>query len=101
MKKTALAILVAFLLTIVSGYAAPKPRIAPPPLRVEVITVRPSPNHVWVAGYWKWAGVNYVWVESRWVKVKPNKAWVPGNWKQVGSYWAWTPGRWEKIKKNN
>jgi hypothetical protein len=97
MKKTALAILAAFFLTIVSGYAAAKPRNAPPPLRVEVIVVQPSPHHVWVAGYWKWSGVNYAWVEGRWVKVKPNKAWAPGNWKLLGSYWAWTPGRWEKI----
>jgi hypothetical protein len=97
MKKTAVAMLAAFFLTIVSGYAGTKPRIAPPPLRVEVIVVQPSPHHVWVAGYWKWSGVNYSWVEGRWVKVKPNRAWVPGNWKLLGSFWAWTPGRWEKI----
>jgi hypothetical protein len=33
MKKTALAISAAFFLTIVFGYAAAKPRIAPPPFR--------------------------------------------------------------------
>jgi len=98
MKKTALTILAAFILGMASGYAATKPRIAPPPLRVEVIVLRPSPHHVWVGGYWKWAGLNYVWVEGRWVKAKPNRIWVPGTWAHVGSYWAWTPGRWEKVK---
>lgn len=99
MKKTTLAILAALLLTIVSGCAATKPRIAPPPFRVEVLTIRPGLHHVWVAGYWKWSSVNYIWVEGRWVKVKPNRAWIPGDWRLVGSYWARTPGRWENIKK--
>ena len=98
MKKTACVVLAVFFFTLVSAYAGTKPRIAPPPLRVEFMKIRPTPNHVWVAGYWKWAGVNYAWVEGRWVKAKPNRAWVPGNWKLVGSYWAWTPGRWEKVK---
>jgi hypothetical protein len=97
MKKTALVVLAAFILGTASGYAATKPRLGPPLLRVEVITLRPGPNHVWVAGYWKWSGLNYAWSEGRWVKVKPNRAWAPGKWKQVGSYWAWTPGRWERI----
>ncbi len=98
MKKTACVVLATLVLSIVSFSADAKPRIAPPPLRVEVIPVSPTPNRVWLAGYWKWAGVNYAWVEGRWVKAKPGKAWIPGTWVQKGSYWAWTAGRWEKIK---
>ncbi len=97
MKKTALVLMAAFFLTIVSATAATKPRIAPPPLRVEVITVQPGPHHVWVAGYWKWSSINYTWIEGRWVKAKANRTWVPGNWKRMGSFWAWTRGHWEKI----
>ncbi|MCX6569542.1 MAG: hypothetical protein NT147_10935 [Candidatus Aminicenantes bacterium] len=78
MRQTALAILAALFLTSASGFTAVKPRIA-------------------LAGYWKWSGVNYTWVEGRWVKVKANRAWVRGNWKLMGSFWAWTPGRWDKI----
>jgi len=98
MKKTACVVLAVFFFTLVSAYAGTKPRIAPPPLRVEFMKIRPTPNHVWVAGYWKWAGVNYVWVEGRWVKAKSVRAWVPGSWEQRGSYWAWKAGRWEKIQ---
>jgi len=98
MKRTALLVLAVFGLTILSVYAGTKPRIAPPPPRVEVIPEGPTPYYVWIAGYWKWAGVNYAWVEGRWVKPKPGKAWVPGTWQKKGSYWAWTAGRWEKIK---
>jgi len=36
-------------------------RVGPPrPVR-EVVMVRPSPRHVWVAGYHRWTGVRYDW----------------------------------------
>jgi hypothetical protein len=98
MKKTALAVVAVFFMAVLSGYAGTKPRIAPPPPRVDVVPDSPTPYHVWIAGYWKWAGINYVWVEGRWVKPKPGKAWVPGKWVKKGSYWAWTAGRWQKVK---
>ncbi len=98
MKKTAWVLLAVFFLTVFSLYAESKPRIAPPPPRVEEAKIRPSPNHVWTAGYWKWAGVNYVWVEGRWIKNKPGRVWVAGVWTLKGSFWEWTAGRWEKIK---
>jgi hypothetical protein len=49
-----------------------------------------------IPGYWKWAGVNYEWVDGRWVKAKKNRVWVPGTWERVGARWAWTPGKWVK-----
>jgi hypothetical protein len=100
MKKTAGVVLAVFFLSMISVCAETKPRIAPPPLRVEAIKIGPTPNHVWVAGYWKWAGVNYVWVEGRWVKPKPGRVWVSGTWALKGSFWVWTSGRWEKVKKD-
>jgi hypothetical protein len=45
--------------TVVSG-----PR---PPDRVEVVTVRPSPAHVWVHGRWEHRPHGWVWIEGRWV----------------------------------
>lgn len=32
----------------------------------EVVTVAPSPAHVWVRGYWFWGGVNWRWHHGRW-----------------------------------
>jgi hypothetical protein len=37
-----------------------------PPDRVEVITVRPSPEHVWSRGRWEHRGEAWVWVGGRW-----------------------------------
>ena len=41
-------------------------RNAPPPLRTEVITVAPSPRHVWVPGYWTWGDDDWVWQSGDW-----------------------------------
>lgn len=99
MKKTAFVLLAVFVLAAASGVAADqKPRVGPPPLRVESPTLQPSPNHVWMPGYWKWAGINYEWVEGRWVKAKKDKVWVPGTWEPNGSFWVWKPGKWTKVK---
>jgi hypothetical protein len=40
----------------------------PPPLRHEVVVVRPGPGYVWVPGYWDWRPVRhrYVWVSGVW-----------------------------------
>jgi hypothetical protein len=36
--------------------------------RVEVVTARPSPEHVWVAGRWERHGDDgWIWIDGRWV----------------------------------
>ncbi|HPW17192.1 MAG TPA: YXWGXW repeat-containing protein [Candidatus Aminicenantes bacterium] len=100
MKKTLFAPAAVFFLAVAFAAADSKPRVAPPPLRVEAPTLQPSPAHVWVPGYWKWAGINYEWVEGRWAKAKAGRVWAPGVWENKGSYWAWTPGKWEKVKSD-
>ena len=68
---------------------------APPAPRVEIRRATPGPDHVWVAGYWKWSGRNHVWVNGTWVK-KPHRgaAWVPGHWQKLRGGWKWIPGHW-------
>ena len=39
---------------------------APPPTRVEVITVRPHRNAVWVGGHYVRSGHQRVWVSGHW-----------------------------------
>jgi hypothetical protein len=98
MRKTAWVVMSVLCLGAISGLAGEQPRVAPPPLRQEAQTLRPSPAHVWIPGYWKWASFNYQWVDGRWVKAKPNRIWVPGVWEPVGNRWVWKPGHWEKVK---
>ncbi len=56
-------------------------QIAPPQLRVEVPPPAPSGNHVWVPGYWSFAGGQYVWVSGSYVVApQPTARWVPARW---------------------
>ena len=67
----------------------------PPPRKVEVIGVAPSPSHVWVAGHWDWQGGNYHWVPGHWTKRPHVRAkWIPGHWKHTRRGYVWRPGHW-------
>src|SRR4249919_2607460 len=69
----------------------------PPPARVEVMTVAPSPGHFWVGGYWRWDGHKHVWTAGHWVKARPGQVWVREHWAHRGNEWFFTAGHWVKA----
>jgi hypothetical protein len=68
--------------------------IAPPAVRFEARPVAPSPNHVWVSGYWGWAGGKHVWQAGRWIPPRPGHVWVDAHWANEGGQWVFTEGHW-------
>ena len=79
-----------------SGPHAQGIRDAPPPLRREVMTGRPSPRHIWIAGYWRHDGRAYAWVPGRWDKPpREGVAWIAPRWESREGVWVFTEGRWE------
>jgi hypothetical protein len=66
-KKRIIAFVV---LLAVIGVVNCAPTMPPPPNRVEIVTVKPYPDAVWVAGHWKWSRWYHEWV------------WVPGHWRR-------------------
>jgi hypothetical protein len=69
----------------------------PPPLRHEMVVVRPGPHHVWVPGYWDWAPArhDYVWVGGRWVRPRHRHAvWVGPRWERRGHETFYIRGHW-------
>jgi len=72
-------------------------RVAPPPLRREVIIAAPGPRErfAWIEGYYRWDGHDYDWVPGRWIE-RPGRyhAWVPGHWVRGGGGWFWREGHW-------
>ncbi len=98
MRRIALAVFCLVLFSALSLPAGAQPRVGPPPPRLEAPTLQPGPAYVWITGYWKWTGINYEWVDGRWVKGKPGKVWVAGSWEQSGARWVWKPGKWVKPK---
>jgi len=69
----------------------------PPPLRHEVVVVRPGRNYVWVPGYWDWvpARHDYVWIGGRWVRPHRRHAvWVGPRYERRGHDTFYIRGHW-------
>ena len=67
----------------------------PPPIRVEVMTERPSGEHVWVGGHWRSNGNDYAWVAGGWVRPdEGHKEWVEGRWEHEDRGWHYIDGHW-------
>jgi hypothetical protein len=68
---------------------------APPALQPEVVLAQPSPNYVWVAGYWTWHTNGYQWVAGHWeLPPRPGSVWVAPTWQQQGNAYKFTEGYW-------
>jgi len=72
------------------------PTAPPGAIAENVPDERPSPQAVWVPGYWAWdAGQRvYIWVSGCWRVVPAGKRWVPGYWTPTDKGWVWTSGYW-------
>ena len=68
---------------------------APPPPRHEHRGYRPSPDYIWVDGYWAWHGHNHEWVAGRW-EMPPHGRhyWVAPRWEQHGGSYVFIEGSW-------
>jgi hypothetical protein len=67
---------------------------APPPPQIEVIPAAPSPNHLWIAGYWGWRDGRHFWYPGRYELRRPGLSWQAPAWGRYGRYWRYSPGRW-------
>ncbi|HEY2805452.1 MAG TPA: hypothetical protein VGI92_06285 [Gemmatimonadales bacterium] len=101
-RKTGLqALLVGSLIAVSACASNPAPgRVevvdrSPPVAVVETYGVAPSPRHVWVAGYYRWEGGNYVWAPGHW-EVPPGRyhRWEAGRWVHARRGWYFREGRW-------
>ena len=70
----------------------------PPPVPVEetVIEPAPSPEYVWVAGYYDWRGGHWQWKKGHWSKPPHNGAvWVAPKYSSYHGHYVWVPGGWQ------
>lgn len=77
-------------------YAGGIVMVAPPPPRVEVYDVPPTPGFVWIGGYWNWVGDRHEWVAGHWQAPRPGRHWVAHQWVRKGDGWHMQRGHWER-----
>jgi WXXGXW repeat (2 copies) len=75
------------------AYYAPVP---PPPARVESHGLPPSPDQVWIAGYWAYENGHHVWRDGHWEKPpRANARYIEPRWDRKGNQYAFREGRWK------
>lgn len=74
--------------------SAPPPIPAAPQVQ-EVVVTAPSPEAVWVPGYWSYRGRGYVWVAGHWEMPPPShRNYVVGHWERRGHRTYWVESYW-------
>jgi hypothetical protein len=67
----------------------------PPPPPSEVAYAQPSPDAVWVPGYWFFDGYSYVWASGCWQVPPPyHYAYVSPHWAYRGGGYVFVRGYW-------
>lgn len=82
-------------------YEGPVVMVEPPPPRVEVIGVAPSPGYFWVSGIWVWTNNDYVWRPGYWERPREGYRWKKGNWKRHDKGWRMERGHWERNRRGH
>lgn len=105
MKKL-LATQVLILSLILGGFAESNAQVivkVKPVRPAHVVVVKPAkarPNHIWVAGQWKWDKRKnaYVWVDGYYLKQRRGYKYMAGEWVVVPAKgYKWVPGRWVRV----
>jgi WXXGXW repeat (2 copies) len=71
------------------------PRYAPPPAHYEHHGAPPGSGYVWVGGYHRWNGHQYVWTGGTWQR-PPHYGyrWYAGSWQPRNGVYVYISGHW-------
>jgi len=70
---------------------------APPAPQVEVIGVAPSPQHIWINGYWNVNRGRHEWTRGRWERPHHGyNRWNAPRWEQKNNGWRMHRGHWAR-----
>lgn len=105
MKFMAFALALSVVAVSTSGCVATEPPMAPrgtvvsgppPPPVAESRPAQPSPQAVWLDGYWHWSGMQYTWIPGRWEVPPAGARWSAPQYTVHGGTHTYENGRWSK-----
>lgn len=79
-------------------YVGTRVMLAPPPPRVEVISMAPAPHWYWAGGHWAWQNNSYVWVGGHWVEPREREVFVQAYWSRERGNWVFHPAQWRPMR---
>ena len=69
-----------------------------PQVSQEIIEERPSSQHVWISGHWRWQEGRYAWIAGRWdLPPRGNVVWVEPRWEKKGNGYVLAGGYWQEA----
>ncbi|HVS52738.1 MAG TPA: glycine zipper domain-containing protein [Opitutaceae bacterium] len=82
-----------------TGYVVQQPPPSPTSNPHETMPPQPSPDAVWISGYWSYTGTGgnpYEWVPGRW-EYPPQglRTWSPPSWQRQGDGYVYVRGHWQ------
>jgi len=84
---------VAYRRTVVMEGPPPTPA---PPQSAETVGPAPSPNAVWIPGYWDYNGSGYAWAAGHWEIPPPSsQSYVAAHWENRGGTYVFVRGYWQ------
>ncbi len=97
----------AMLMGCVATASSPPPRgvtvSGPPPAPLaDERPPPPSPDALWIGGYWHWTGIEYAWIPGHWeAKPPPGATWQAPHYVSAGGAYYYEPGSWQRITPAN
>ncbi len=72
------------------------PPAPPAPPNADVVTPSPSPNALWVPGYWDYNGSGYAWAAGHWELPPPNaQTYIAAHWENRAGSYVFVRGYWQ------
>jgi hypothetical protein len=72
------------------------PTPLPPPQTAEVVGPSPSPDALWIPGYWDYNGTGYAWAPGHWEIPPPSsQSYVAAHWESRGGGYVFLRGYWQ------
>jgi opacity protein-like surface antigen len=94
-KKFAMAVLLALVLVPAASFAQVVIRVGPPAPIIETRGAPPDRGYVWINGYHRYEGGQYVWTAGRWDRPPhEGQRWVAHRWVHRGDHWEMREGHW-------
>lgn len=77
----------------------------PPPAAVRedraAAATPPSPQSVWVVGYWHWTGMQYAWIPGHWDAPPPGAVWNAPVYSARDGKYFYESGGWKPDQPRN